>query len=110
MNIKKLLLDLIIRLVLFGLVFGGVYYFLNRPYKPKFKAGDCVKQNLSDEFNIEYEDIMILKVGKEEYDTLWYRYYSKQAMALDYPTGYPFKHIDDNSVKINCPKEIQVLP
>jgi len=87
-------------------VYAGRYEF--GLAKPKFHKGDCVRQNLSDEFNATYEYRIILEVGKKEYNTLWYQIIDGKAMALNYTIGYHFKYLDQQYEKTDCPKQIGV--
>lgn len=106
---KKLLISLIIQLITFGFIFGALIYFFNRPHKPKFHKGDCIRQNTSDEFNTSYEYRLITSVGKEEYNTLWYSYVEKKPMAFNHTVAYSFKSIDEDFEKVDCPKSIKIF-
>lgn len=78
--------------------------------KPKFVAGDCIRVSLSDEFHEDYMYYKILKVGKREYDVLWYNtsIVPGEGLALN-DTGVSFGLIDREYEKTTCPSKFRCL-
>lgn len=72
--------------------------------KPKFKVGECIQKDLSDEFNKHYINYLVMKVGKKEYLALWYN--AKGNALNDDGTALRIKYTDGDYQKTTCPEHI----
>lgn len=71
--------------------------------KPKFKAGQCVREPYKNEFDTTYLYYAILKVGKEEYQTVFYD--EKDGTLIGEPSVSYVDHVDREDELTNCPEE-----
>jgi hypothetical protein len=81
--------------VLFG---SGIFYCAHKAFThevagPKFKAGDCICENLNSDSEFLPPDLWckkIIKVGKRNY------------LLNGRDNEYPFSWVDDGAYKVNC--------
>lgn len=71
--------------------------------KPKFKEGSCICTDLSDEFKKNSLCYIVLKVGKKEYQTLWYE--PETNLALPYTNSLNIEYNDSRYEQVSCPKD-----
>ena len=72
---------------------------------PKFKVGDCVKNKYYEAWE-DYYIYKIIQIGHDHYLYSSYSIAEKQFFLIK--SYFPLiENIDNNYVKIDCPKEIQ---
>lgn len=91
----------IILLVLYVITFTYKFYGYETGLKnTKFKAGQCVYMDVSNEFEQKYIRKYIVSVGKESYQ---YSYIHEDGtISIDYKYVEKFSYIDDDYKPLDC--------